>query len=144
MRFFQPGLFAKCMAFLVAFGPAATTTWADPCGLVPPIFFGNGMPIARVGLQKTYVFYKDGIESLVIRPGFSGQVDEFGMLIPFPSPPAIRKVADDVFPHVAAAVDPPEIVVDLRNRYFACDMAAADSGRDANRLSSSFGSFSTS
>ncbi|MEK6233355.1 MAG: DUF2330 domain-containing protein, partial [Planctomycetales bacterium] len=33
--------------------------------------------------------------------------------IPFPNPPALRKVPDDVFPHVAAAVDPPEVVVDL-------------------------------
>ena len=36
------------------------------------------------------------------------------MLIPFPAPPAIRKVPDHIFPHLAAAVDPPEVVVDLR------------------------------
>ena len=35
------------------------------------------------------------------------------MLIPFPSPPALRKIPDDTFAHIAAAVDPPEIVVDL-------------------------------
>ena len=57
----------------------------------------SGSPITRIGVQKTYVFYKNGIETFVIRPGFEGKVDEFGMLIPFPSPPAIRKVADDVF-----------------------------------------------
>lgn len=87
---------------------------ADPCGMVPPLFVGDGPPITRIGIQRTYVFYSDGMESLVLRPGFEGRVDQFGMLIPFPSPPEIRKVADDVFNHVAAAVDPPEVVVDLR------------------------------
>ena len=89
---------------------------ADPCGMVPPIFTGKKSPIARIGLQKTYVFHKDGVESFVIRPGFTGNVDNFGMLIPFPTPPEIRKVADNVFEHVANAVDPPEVVVDLRMR----------------------------
>ena len=87
---------------------------ADPCGMVPPIYNGQGPPITRVGLQKTYVFYKDGVETFVIRPGFSGKVDEFGMLIPFPSVPAIRKTPDDLFEHIVNAIDPPEVVVDLR------------------------------
>jgi len=92
------------------------TIHSDPCGMVPPIYAGGGAPISRIGLQQTYVFYKDGVETFVIRPGFTGKVEEFGMLIPFPSPPAIRKVADDVFPQIANAVDPPEVVVDLRYR----------------------------
>ena len=88
---------------------------ADPCGMVPPIHTGPN-PIARTGLQKTYVFHKDGVETFVIRPGFQGKVDNFGMLIPFPNPPEIRKVADNIFEHIANAVDPPEVVVDLRIR----------------------------
>jgi len=92
------------------------TALADPCGMVPPIYTGPGQPITRVGEQMTYVFYKDGVETFVIRPGFSGKVDEFGMLIPFPSVPALRKVPDHIFPHVQAAVDPPEVVIDLRPR----------------------------
>ena len=87
----------------------------DPCGMVPPIYVeATAVPIERVGRQKTYVFYKNGLETLVIRPGFTGQVEEFGMLIPFPTPPAIRKVPDEIFPHLAAAIDPPEVVIDLR------------------------------
>ncbi|MAD80937.1 MAG: hypothetical protein CMJ50_08865, partial [Planctomycetaceae bacterium] len=83
--------------------------------MVPPIYpSGQPIPLARVGEQQTYVFYKDGIETFVIRPGFTGKVEEFGMLIPFPTPPAIRKVPDHIFGHLAAAVDPPEVVVDLR------------------------------
>ena len=70
-----------------------------------------------MGYQQTYVFYKDGVETFVIHPGFEGKVDEFGMLIPFPSVPSLRKVSDNVFPHLAAAVDPPEVVVDLRIRF---------------------------
>jgi len=89
---------------------------ADPCGLVPPVFVGPEIPIERIGVQKTYVFYKSGIETMVLRPGFSGRVDEFGMLIPFPSPPAIRKMPDNIFEQVTAAIDPPEVVVDLRPR----------------------------
>ncbi|MFT5052924.1 MAG: hypothetical protein ACI8QZ_004362 [Chlamydiales bacterium] len=90
--------------------------YADPCGMVPPLWLGDGAPITRIGAQKTYVFYKDGIETFVIRPGFSGQIDQFGMLIPFPSPPTMRKVGEDVFGHIGAAIDPPEVVVDLRMR----------------------------
>lgn len=108
---------------------------ADPCGMVPPIWLGNGQPIMRTGVQMTYVFYKDGMESIVLRPGFSGKVDEFGMLIPFPSPPAIRKVAEDVFGHVAAAIDPPEVVVDLRARalYSLGYAAVGDMEKSAGR-----------
>ena len=87
---------------------------ADPCGMVPPIYQGPGNPITRIGEQQTFVFYKDGVETFVIRPGFQGKVDEFGMLIPFPTPPAIRKVPDNIFGQLANAVDPPEIVIDLR------------------------------
>ncbi len=43
---------------------------ADPCGLVPPVFTGDGPPIARIGLQQTYVFYRDGVACIAIRPGF--------------------------------------------------------------------------
>jgi hypothetical protein len=103
---------------LVALGlPVAWSTpaAADPCGMVPPVYLADGPPITRIGYQKTYVFYKDGVETFIIRPGFSGKVDEFGMLIPFPTPPAIRKVPDHIFEHIAAAIDPPEIVVDLRS-----------------------------
>ena len=84
--------------------------------MVPPIFIGDQSPITRIGLQKTYVFHKDGVETFVIRPGFSGKVDNFGMLIPFPNPPELRKVADDTFEQIANAIDPPEVVVDLRVR----------------------------
>src|SRR5262249_40209708 len=74
----------------------------------------EGVPITRVGLQKTYVFFKDGVETFVIRPGFNGKVEEFGMLIPFPEPPALRKVSEDIFSHIDNAVDPPEVVIDVR------------------------------
>jgi hypothetical protein len=92
---------------------AAEIALADPCGMVPPIYTGPGQPITRIGDQITYVFYKDGVETFIIRPGFTGKVDEFGMLIPFPAVPAIRKVPDHVFAHIQAAIDPPEVVVDL-------------------------------
>ena len=117
---------------------AVGTLQADPCGMVPPVYIGEGQPITRVGLQQTYVFYKDGVETFVIRPGFTGKVDEFGMLIPFPNPPAVRKVPDHIFPHLAAAVDPPEVVVDLRVRFFALGGRASgkalNSRQSVNRL----------
>lgn len=105
---------------------------ADPCGMVPPYFFKPGgsinnpplvagqpapsdAAIMRVGQQRTYVFHHNGVETFVIRPGFSGKVDEFGMLIPFPEAPSIRKVSDDIFEHIAAAIDPPEVSIDLHS-----------------------------
>lgn len=100
----------KVLASILCLGCTLSVAVADPCGMVPPIFAGDGPPITRIGLQKTYVFYQDGIESIVIRPGFSGRVEDFGMLIPFPSPPALRKLPDAIFPHVAAAIDPPEVI----------------------------------
>ena len=95
MRPSNTALTALCFALAVGVAEA------DPCGMVPPIWEGQGPAITRIGEQLTYVFYKDGIESFVIRPSFEGKVDEFGMLIPFPSPPAIRKLPDDVFEHEA-------------------------------------------
>jgi hypothetical protein len=102
------------LATLIGMASQQNATASDPCGMVPPIYTGNDVPITRIGLQQTYVMYKDGVETFVIRPGFSGKVDEFGMLIPFPSPPSLRKVPDDVFEQIKNAVDPPEVVVDLR------------------------------
>jgi len=40
------------------------------------------------------------------------------MLIPFPSPPAIRKLPDNVFEQIAAAIDPPEVAIDVRPQVF--------------------------
>lgn len=115
-------------AFAVCLIVVAQRASADPCGMVPPIYPGQEIPLSRVGLQQTYVSYKDGVETFVIRPGFTGKVDQFGMLIPFPTPPAIRKVPDHIFGHIAAAVDPPEVVVDLRY-LFQRDFAKSDGGR---------------
>ena len=89
---------------------------ADPCGMVPPVSV-DGLaqsPIKRIGAQKTYVFHRGGLETFIIRPGYEGRIDEFGMLIPFPTPPAIKKAPDNFFEQLAAAIDPPEVVVDLR------------------------------
>jgi hypothetical protein len=86
---------------------------ADPCGFVPPPYI-NAVPLARTGVQRTYVFWKDGVETIAIRPGFTGKVEEFGMLVPLPSPPEIKKMPDEFFTHIASAIDPPEVVIDLR------------------------------
>lgn len=105
-RYFALAVLAVSIATL-------STAWADPCGMVPPISIEGDVPISRIGLQNTYVFHKDGVETFVIRPGFEGRVEDFGMLIPFPNPPALRKVSDNIFPQIEKAVDPPEVVVNL-------------------------------
>ncbi len=109
-------ILSSCLGFLFLGALLISPVLSDPCGMVPPIYLGKGPPITRIGLQQTYVYFDNGVESFVIRPGFQGKVDNFGMLIPFPSPPALRKVSDNVFDQIAAAVDPPEVVVDLRPR----------------------------
>jgi hypothetical protein len=109
----RPG-FVWGMLLGVSVGFQALSARADPCGMVPPVYIEGPTPITRIGLQSTYVFYKDGIETFIIRPGFQGRVEEFGMLIPFPTPPAIRKVPEEIFGHLDAAIDPPEVVIDLR------------------------------
>lgn len=112
--------------------------YADPCGMVPPISSSDHNAITRIGLQKTYVFYKDGLQTIVIRPGFSGKVDQFGMLIPFPSPPSLRKVPDDIFEHIAASVDPPQVVLDLNfvsGGYFGQRFGGSSRSNKKNGLS---------
>src|SRR5882724_7231149 len=101
---------------------------ADPCGMVPPIYVTDNTSLVRVGDEQTYVFFKDGIETFVIRPGFSGKVEDFGMLISFPTPPALRKVSEDIFPQIAKAIDPPEVVLDVRWRKFARGRGLAGAG----------------
>jgi hypothetical protein len=114
----------------VAAGLFSRQVFADPCGMVPPIYVNDNSSLVRVGDQQTYVFYKDGIETFVIRPGFSGKVEDFGMLISFPTPPALRKVSEDIFPQIAAAVDPPEVVLDLRMRLLRQFQALSNSSPD--------------
>src|SRR3954463_4270810 len=106
---------ATIFALLAASGQAL----ADLCGLVPPIYVTDNSSLVRVGDEQTYVFWKDGLETFVIRPGFSGKVEDFGMLISFPTPPALRKASEDIFPQIAKAIDPPEVVVDLRPQIYA-------------------------
>src|SRR5438105_11694045 len=84
--------------------------------MMTQIYVNDNTSLVRVGDEQTYVFYKDGLETFVIRPGFAGKVEDFGMLISFPTPPALRKVSEDIFPQIAKAIDPPEVVVDLRWR----------------------------
>jgi hypothetical protein len=99
---------------VLAIGLGTTSTaYADPCGMVPPppdLELATSVTIERIGVQKTFVAHDKGMETMVLRPGFQGNVEEFGMLIPFPSPPAIRKVDDNIFSHLAAAIDPPEVI----------------------------------
>ena len=100
---------------------------ADPCGMVPPVSVGSDTAIARQGPQRTYVYYKDGIETIALRPGFVGSVEDFGMLIPFPTPPALRKIEDDTFAHIEAAIAPPKVRV--RKQKTRLKKARAKSGR---------------
>lgn len=107
---------AAALAVLVALAATVTTqpvpiVKADPCGMVPPLYAGKAPQIERTGLKKTYVFYKNGIETFAIKPGFKGKLSEFGMLVPVPSTPSIKKIADKTFEHIDAAIDPPEIEV---------------------------------
>ena len=125
MKIFQT-LFVVAVVCSFSMSPLSAL---DPCGMVPPIYTGPGVPIVRTGLQQTYVFYKDGVETFVIKPGFQGRVEDFGMLIPFPTPPALRKVPDNIFQQIDNAIDPPEVVVDLSPQL---EMAMQADGAIAN------------
>src|SRR5438094_8228639 len=90
---------------------------ADPCGMVPPIYVSDNTSLVRVGDEQTYVFFKDGLETFVIRPGFSGKVEDFSMLISFHTPQALRKLSEDIFTQTTKPSAPPEDVVDLRCQF---------------------------
>ena len=85
---------------------------ADPCGMVPPISVPSSeQMIARRGIQRTYVMHKNGIETMALHPAFTGKVKDFGMLIPFPSPPELYKINDETFSQLERALEPPTIDV---------------------------------
>ncbi|MDA7980361.1 MAG: DUF2330 domain-containing protein [Pirellulales bacterium] len=112
----RPGIFrlvagTLVLALSIMVFIVGTPVVADPCGMVPPIRSTAG--IERVDIQRTYVCFDRGVASLVLRPGFRGRVEDFGMLIPFPQPPEIRKVDDRIFHHIVAAIDPPEVTINL-------------------------------
>lgn len=125
---------------LIAAVLAAPVALADPCGMVPPVWTGVGAEptIERQGLQQTYVFYRDGVQTIAIRPGFTGTVDEFGMLVPLPSAPALRKIDDKTFTHLEAAVDPPRVEVHPYNASFAMDDSVSElaSTRSTSKMAS--------
>ncbi len=104
------------LVFLTALVLWSKPVEADPCGMVPPVTVESENAIKRTGAQKTYVFHRNNVESFVVRPGFEGKAEDFGMLIPFPSTPSLRKVPNNIFDHIAAAVDPPEVVVRVHGR----------------------------
>ncbi len=116
------------LATLALLGMTAAPAVADPCGMVPPIRISDGSKpaIQRQGAQRTYVMFHQGVETMVLRPGFTGEIDDFGMLIPFPSPPALRKIDDETFAHIEGLIDPPEVEVHLydpRMMYEEMEMA---------------------
>ena len=104
--------------------------------MVPPILVntpGFTPEIQREGAQRTYVMHREvpgvgGIETMALRPGFVGNVEDFGMLIPFPSPPAIRKIDDDTFAHIEAAIDPPEVTVQIYDPMPRASVASSGRG----------------
>ncbi len=125
-------IFQTFVVMAIAYFLSATPVGAlDPCGMVPPIYTGPGVPIVRTGLQQTYVFYKEGVETFVIKPAFQGRVEDFGMLIPFPNPPALRKVPDNIFEQIDNAIDPPEVIVDLSPRLEMMESDGAMAPADA-------------
>ena len=99
------------MSLILALAGVAVS---DPCGMVPPIGVSTGPGVLqRDGAQRTYVMHSNGVETLALRPGFSGNVHEFGMLIPFPSVPEIRKIDDATFAHIEGAIEPPKMTVNV-------------------------------
>ena len=126
----SPPSLRPVLAGLALLGMTAGPAVADPCGMVPPITIADGKTpaIQRQGAQRTYVMFHDGVETMALRPGFVGKIDDFGMLIPFPTAPALRKIEDDTFHHLEGLVDPPEIDVHLYEpyRYYLEEMAMAD------------------
>ena len=126
-------------AGLAALMSLPTAAMADPCGMVPPIHLPQqitGPAIERTGVQRTYVAFKDGVQTMALRPEFSGKVSEFGMLIPFPAVPALRKVDDALFAHVEGAIDPPVVRVQVYEHRPYPSAVALGGTRGAMRKSS--------
>jgi hypothetical protein len=81
--------------------------------------------------------FSDGVETIALRPGFTGKVEEFGMLIPFPAVPALRKIDDDTFAHIESSIDPPQVkvwVYEPRRYYLEHDMPSMAAESDGAAL----------
>lgn len=122
--------------------PWLSLAFADPCGMVPPIYVGPGpepVGIVRTGLQNTYVFYREGMETIAIRPGFTGTVEQFGMLVPLPSVPSLHKIDERTFTQLEAAVDPPQVTVHIYEEQPITSMPSRDYGAAAEKSADDLG-----
>ena len=108
-----------------------TPAWSDPCGMVPPISINpqhKDNSIARRGIQRTYVMHANGIETMALHPAFTGKIENFGMLIPFPSPPELYKIDDQTFAQLERAIDPPTLTVSYQKQEVFSGLGAGSGG----------------
>ena len=57
-------------------------------------------PTERVlvsGDQRLFLFHRNGVQHLILENGFKGQARDFGLLLPLPSPPEVKKVDRQFF-----------------------------------------------
>ena len=107
----MPGMGARDLLLVLAgLLPPAAAPRADLPVLVAPASAAT-VP-ARSGIQRTYVFHRAGVQSVVIQPVLAAPGGAFGLLLAVPEAPAVLQAPADLFPQLAAAAEPPELQFD--------------------------------
>lgn len=112
----------------------AASVAAEPCFMASPVTEprpGVVDPVlVRRGVQRTYVFHLGRVEDIVVQPSLAGGAEHFGMILPFPEAPVIRKVEGTFFDDLdrLLAPDRPGPAIDH------LEMEAPEAGPDGVRV----------
>ena len=91
---------------------------------------GTATRIERCGVQRRLAFHRAGVQSLIVQPVLRAPTGPVALLIAVPSAPTVQQLGRRFFDHVAAAVDPPEVVVRFDGDHSSFTHTVESSGRE--------------
>jgi len=89
------------MTFFVGTEVLALCTW----GIVPP-----GRVYEPVNATEAFISYENGIQTLVLKPEWKGDVDDFAIVFPTPSKPEVEEAPLTLFEELEDATNPRVLV----------------------------------
>lgn len=98
----------------------AFCTW----GFVPP-----EREYEPLNATEAFIAYDDGVQTLILKPEWQGNAQDFGIVYPTPAKPDVVEAPVDIFWQLEEATNPwiqPEIMFDDMARVMAVEESAAD------------------
>lgn len=65
-------------------------------------------PVLVKGDQRVFIYHRRGMQHLVLQNSFEGQASDFGMILPLPAPPEIKKVDRKFFAQLIQLTNLPQ------------------------------------